>query len=71
MDPLYKGAIASAVSSASAQIIGLPLVDPEHFSFVSWRGTEHILLMVALVIVVAEARFWKGWADKILGDHVG
>lgn len=67
MDPLFKGAIASAVSSASGLILGLPVLDPEHFSVTNIKGLEHIAIMIVWVIIVAEARFWKDWADKITG----
>lgn len=63
MRPLFAGALKSGISAATGLIIGLPIVDPEHFSIVTLGGWKHVLIMVGVVIVVAEARFWKDWAD--------
>jgi steroid 5-alpha reductase family enzyme len=61
---LLKGAIKSAVSSACALILALPLTDPMHFNLSSVGGWKHIGAAVLVVVVVGEARFWKQWADS-------
>ncbi len=61
---LLKGAVKSAVSSACALILALPLSDPVHFNLSSVGGWKHILTAIGVVIVVGEARFWKQWADS-------
>lgn len=68
MNPLYKGAIASAISAATGLIIGLPVIDHEHFSITNWHGVANITMMIFWVCIVAEARFWRKWADKVLGE---
>lgn len=61
---LLKGAIKSAVSAATGMILSLNIIDPEHFSFQTFGGWKHMLLAILIVTVVAEARFWKQWADS-------
>lgn len=67
MNPVFKGAIASAISSASALVLSLPVVDFEHFSPWTLHGLVHLAEAIVAVIVIGEARFWKQWADEILG----
>lgn len=67
MKELFKGALKSAVSSACGLVLALPIVDPLQFSLHSLGGWQHILEVLVVVIVVAEARFWKQWADGVTG----
>ena len=64
---LLSGAIKSGVSAATGLIIALPIVDPMQFSLASVGGWRHILSVIGIVVVVAEARFFKAWADS--GDE--
>lgn len=64
MNPLWKGALKSGVSSATALILALPAVDKDHFSLTSWQGVAHLAELILWVVLVSEARFWKDWADK-------
>lgn len=68
MDPLWKGAIATAVSATAGGIIALPTVDPEHFSPVTLHGAMRLVGFLAWSVLVLEARYWKSWADKITGN---
>lgn len=61
---LLKGALKSAVSSASGMILSLNIIDPDHFSFKTFGGWGHLLEAIGIAVVVAEARFWKQWADS-------
>jgi len=61
---LLTGALKSAVSAASGLIVSLPVVDPEHFSIITLAGALHMAGVIVWVTVVAEARFWKQWADS-------
>ena len=61
---LFKGALKSAVSSATGLIIALPITDPATFSIGSLGGWKHIGIVIGITVVVAEARFWKQWADS-------
>jgi len=61
---LFKGALKSGVSSATGMILSLNVIDPEHFSFATFGGWKHLLGAIGIAIVVAEARFWKQWADS-------
>lgn len=65
MDDLYKGAIKSAVSSASGLVLSLPMVDPNHFSMTTLTGVGHTVGIIVWVVVIAEARFWKAWAEEV------
>lgn len=65
MSDLFKGALKSAISSACALIIGLPMIDPDKFTIATWGGWKHLLLMIGITILVSEARFWKQWADAV------
>jgi hypothetical protein len=68
MDALVKGAVATAVASASGSIIALPTVDPSHFSPVTLHGALHLFGFIVWSIAVSEARYWKAWADKFTGN---
>lgn len=65
---LLKGALKSGVSSACGMILSLNIVDPQHFSITSFGGWEHLGLAIFVAVVVAEARFWKQWADSNNGN---
>jgi hypothetical protein len=71
MDPLYKGAIATAVTAAAGTIVGLPTVDPEHFSPTTFHGAERLVGLILWTVIILEARYFKAWADKILGNGKG
>ncbi len=64
MKSLFIGALKSAVSSACGLIIALPIADPFTFSLKSLGGWEHIGEVLLVVVIVAEARYWKQWADS-------
>lgn len=61
-------ALKSAISAAAGMILSLNIVDPEHFSFQTFGGWKHVLEAIGIVVVVAEARFWKQWADSRNGN---
>lgn len=65
MKELWLGAFKSAISQACGLIISLPIVDPNDFSISTLGGWKHIGTVMLVVIVVAEARFWKQWADAV------
>ena len=65
---LLRGAIKSAVSSATGVIIGLNIVDPTQFSVATFGGWKHLAQVIFIVVIIAEARFFKQWADS--GDSV-
>ncbi len=66
---LLKGSIKSAVGSATGMILSLNIVDPKDFSLASLGGLKHLGLVILVSVIVAEARFWKQWADS--GDENG
>lgn len=68
MDPLYKGAIKSAVSTACGAIVALPVVDPQKFSPATLHGALNTALVILWLVIVSEARFFKTWADEITGN---
>ena len=61
---LLKGALKSAVGSATGMVISLNIVDPEHFSFQTFGGWKHLVAAILVSVVVAEARFWNQWAHS-------
>jgi hypothetical protein len=62
---LWMGALKSAVSAACGLILSLPIVDPQTFNIGSLGGWKHMGIVTLVVVLVAEARFWKDWADAI------
>lgn len=62
---LLIGAAMSAVSAASGLIVGLPAVDPEHFNVDTFGGWKHLGYAIFWVVIFAEVRFVKAWADEI------
>lgn len=64
---LLKGALASAISSASGLIIALQVIDPMRFSVASIGGWKHLGEAIGIVVLISEARFWKKWSDAVLG----
>lgn len=71
MDPLYKGALATGIAAATGMVTSLPTVDAEHFSPATLHGVVRLVGVIVWVIIVAEARYWKAWADKITGNGGG
>lgn len=63
---LWKKALATAVSACTSILI-VNIIDPAHQMF-SMAWFEHTLLAMGLQIVLFEAKYWKEWADKILGN---
>ena len=61
---LLKGAIKSAISSATGEILSLPLIDAEHFNVTTFGGWKHLLSIIGITVLVSEARFFKQWADS-------
>jgi hypothetical protein len=64
---VWRGALKSAISSASALLLSLPVLDPEHFNITTLGGWTHLGGIIGWTIVIGEARFWKAWADG--SDH--
>ena len=65
---LLKGAIKSAVGSATGMILALNIVDPNHFDIRTLGGWEHLGIAILISVVIAEARFWNQWAESANGD---
>ena len=65
MKELFLGATKSAISSATGLILGLPYVDPQHFSPATFGGWKHLAEAIGIVVLFGEARFWKQWADGV------
>jgi hypothetical protein len=61
---LLIGAIKSAVLAATGLIISLPIADPGSFSITSLGGWKHLLLVILVVTLIGEARFWNQWASS-------
>lgn len=61
---LVMGAVKSAVGSSTGLIIGLPMVDSQHFSPLTFGGWAHLGLAIFWVVLVSEARFWNQWANS-------
>jgi hypothetical protein len=61
---LWLGALKSAVSSACGLLVSLPLADPQNFSVTSFGGWKHLGLVIGVVVLAGEARFWKQWAGS-------
>lgn len=61
---LFMGSVKSAVSSACGMILSLNIVDPNDFSIKTLGGWEHLGSAILISVVVAEARFFKQWADS-------
>lgn len=70
MKELFIGALKSAVSAAAGLIIALPIVDPLKFAIATLGGWSQMGKVLLIVILVAEARFWKQWADAVKGNKV-
>lgn len=68
MDPLYKGALKSAVSTACAAIVALPVIDPKTFSPATLHGALNTALVILWLVIVSEARYFGKWADEITGN---
>jgi len=64
---LLMGAIKSAISSATGMVLSLNIVDPNHFDVRTLGGWEHLGVAILISVIVAEARFWKQWADSANG----
>lgn len=71
MDQLVRGAIATGIAAAAGVITSLPSFDPDHFSASTGKGLLHLIEITAWIIFVAEVRYAKAWADKILGNGNG
>jgi hypothetical protein len=61
---LIKGAVKSAVGSASSLILTLPLVDPAKFSIATFGGWAHLGLVILVTVIIGEARYWSQWANS-------
>lgn len=71
MDTLWRGAIATAVTAATSVLTGLPTIDSEHFSPATLHGIERLVGLIVWTVILLEARYFKAWADKILGNGKG
>jgi len=60
---LWMGALKSAVSAACGLILSLPIVDPQTFNIATLGGWKHMGVVLLIVTLAGEARFWKAWAD--------
>lgn len=61
---LFTGALKSAVAATSGLVISLPIVDPLTFNFSSLGGWKHILTIVGVTILTAEARYFGQWSNS-------
>ncbi len=61
---LLKGAVKSAVSSATGIVLSLNIVDPDKFSLATFGGLKHLAVVIAVSIAVGEARFWNQWSKS-------
>jgi hypothetical protein len=61
---LLKGALKSAVSSATGIVLSLNLLDQDHFSVATIGGWKRLVFAVAVSVLVAEARYWRQWAES-------
>lgn len=61
---LLKGALKSAVSSATGMILSLNIVDADHFSITTLGGWKHLGFAIFISVITAEARFWQQWAHS-------
>jgi hypothetical protein len=62
---LWKKALATAVLAVSTVLI-VNLVDPAHQIY-SWEWFRHLLIAAAATTAVMEAKYWRDWANKVLG----
>lgn len=67
MKDLLIGALKSAVSAACGLVIALPIADPVKFDPATFGGWAQMGKVLGIVVIVAEARFWKQWADAVRG----
>ncbi len=56
-------ALKTAVSAACGMVVSLNVVDQQHFSIGSAGGWLHLGEAIGISVLIAEARFWKMWAD--------
>ena len=61
---LLMGAVKSGVTAATGLIMGLPMVDAEHFSPLTFGGWKHLGFAIFWVVLFSEARFWNQWANS-------
>ena len=61
-------ALRKAISVACGIVIG-NLADPVAGSVQSWPFWKHMLIMTACAVLVAEASYWKSWADAANGGN--
>ncbi len=61
---LIMGAVKSAISSAAGLVLALPVTDPQKFNISTLGGWKHMAVVILVVVVIGEARFWKQWADS-------
>ncbi len=66
---VWRKATATAVLAVSTVII-VNFVDPAHQLY-TWQWFKHILIASGATIVVMEAKYWRDWANKILGNGNG
>lgn len=59
---LLTGAKKSAISAGCGVILA-NVIDVQQTMF-SWPWCKHVLIVMFFVTIVAEARFWKQWADS-------
>ena len=64
MAELWKGALKAAIGRLCTVVLAMPAIDPQHFSLVQLGGLEHVTLVFVALTVVAEAQYWKQWAEK-------
>lgn len=61
---LIKGAVKSGLAALSGVTVGVNFVDPAQFSVMTWPGIMHTLIVGAITVAVAEARYFKQWVEK-------
>jgi hypothetical protein len=61
---LLKGALKSAVGSATGMVLSLNIVDAKDFSLATVGGLKHLGFVIAVSVVVAEAHYFNQWANS-------
>jgi hypothetical protein len=64
---LWKKAVATAVLAVSTVIV-VNIVDPAHDIY-SWLWFKHLLIAAGATTLVMEAKYWRDWAAKVLGNN--
>jgi hypothetical protein len=66
---VWKKALATAVLAISTAIV-VNVVDPVHQLY-TWEWFRHLLIAAGATTAMMEAKYWRDWAAKILGNGEG